>query len=80
MSCYSLPANVERGELAQQLSDHLAAYSQIKTVKVVRDNRGGVCAFVQCEVRIARELCTSAVLMDTAPNRVPLLLVTFFVR
>ena len=80
MSCYSLPANVERGELAQQLSDHLTAYSQIKTVKVVRDNRGGVCAFVQCEVRITRELCTSAALMDIAPNRVPLLLVTFFVR
>ncbi|KAM5530507.1 hypothetical protein V8D89_015823 [Ganoderma adspersum] len=45
----SLPASVEHGELTRRLSDHLSAYSQIKAIKVVRDSRGGVCAFVQCE-------------------------------
>ncbi|PIL31816.1 hypothetical protein GSI_06520 [Ganoderma sinense ZZ0214-1] len=45
----SLPASVEHGELAQRLTDHLSSYSQIKAIKVVRDSRGGVCAFVQCQ-------------------------------
>ena len=49
----SLPANVDRGELTQGLLDHLSGYPQIKTIKVVRDSRGGVCAFVQCDVSCA---------------------------
>ena len=46
----SLPANVDQGELTQRLTDHLSGYPQVKTIKVVRDTRGGVCAFVQCDV------------------------------
>jgi hypothetical protein len=33
------------------LTEHLSEHTQIKTVKVVRDSKGGVCAFVQCEVK-----------------------------
>lgn len=32
------------------LMEHLSEHTQIKNIKVVRDNKGGVCAFVQCEV------------------------------
>lgn len=31
--------------------EHLSEHTQIKNIKVVRDSKGGVCAFVQCEVR-----------------------------
>jgi len=33
------------------LMDHLSEHTQIKNIKVVRDSKGGVCAFVQCKVR-----------------------------
>lgn len=33
------------------LMEHLSEHTQIKNIKVVRDSKGGVCAFVQCEVR-----------------------------
>jgi hypothetical protein len=46
----SLPSHVEQHELARLLSDHLSEYADIKSVKVVRDSKGSVCAFVQCEV------------------------------
>lgn len=46
----SLPSHIEHTELTRMLSEHLADYPEIKSVKVVRDNKGGVCAFVQCEV------------------------------
>lgn len=49
-TCCSLPINIEHHELGQLLSNHLAAHAQVKYVKVVRDTRGGACAFVQCEV------------------------------
>ncbi|RPD82415.1 hypothetical protein L226DRAFT_564990 [Lentinus tigrinus ALCF2SS1-7] len=49
----SLPANVDHIELGRRLYDHLSAYPQIKGVKVVRDSRGGVCAFVQCHSPLA---------------------------
>ncbi|KAI0824992.1 hypothetical protein BC628DRAFT_274704 [Trametes gibbosa] len=45
----SLPTNIEHSEVARRLSEHLSAYAQIKAVKVVRDSRGGVCGFIQCE-------------------------------
>ncbi|THV07593.1 hypothetical protein K435DRAFT_959667 [Dendrothele bispora CBS 962.96] len=45
----SLPVNVEPRELSRLLSQHLADYGQVKSVKVIRDSKGGVCAFVQCE-------------------------------
>ena len=46
----SLPSHIEHTELTRMLTEHLADYPEIKSVKVVRDNKGGVCAFVQCEV------------------------------
>ena len=48
---FSLPTNVEQIDLTRMLMDHLSEHMQIKNVKVVRDSKGGVCAFVQCEVR-----------------------------
>ena len=50
MPSLSLPANVDHAELTRRLTDHLAEHTEIKGIKVVRDNKGGVCAFVQCEV------------------------------
>ena len=54
---YSLPCNIDQQELAHLLSEHLQDHSEIKNVKVVRDSKGGLCAFVQCEVRLAMSLC-----------------------
>ncbi|OCH87465.1 hypothetical protein OBBRIDRAFT_889765 [Obba rivulosa] len=45
----SLPPNVDHGELARLLSEHLSEHAEIKATKVVRDPRGSVCAFVQCK-------------------------------
>ncbi|KAL1737600.1 hypothetical protein EV714DRAFT_266399 [Schizophyllum commune] len=45
----SLPTNVEQPELARLLSEHLTEHAEVQNVKVVRDAKGGVCAFVQCE-------------------------------
>jgi hypothetical protein len=51
LNCYhSLPSNIEQPELARLLSEHLSEHAEVKNVKVVRDSKGGVCAFVQCEV------------------------------
>ncbi|KZT30864.1 hypothetical protein NEOLEDRAFT_1174229 [Neolentinus lepideus HHB14362 ss-1] len=45
----SLPTHVEHQELTGLLSEHLSQYAEVKNIKVVRDSKGGVCAFVQCE-------------------------------
>ncbi|KAK0208832.1 hypothetical protein DFS33DRAFT_1380321 [Desarmillaria ectypa] len=45
----SLPSNIDQPELARSLSLHLSEHAQVKNIKVVRDSKGGVCAFVQCE-------------------------------
>ena len=47
---HSLPANIDQAELSRLLSEHLADHTDVKYVKVIRDSKGGVCAFVQCEV------------------------------
>ena len=47
----SLPSNIEHMDLTRMLMEHLSEHTQIKNIKVVRDSKGGVCAFVQCEVR-----------------------------
>ncbi|KAG6817739.1 hypothetical protein H0H87_004530 [Tephrocybe sp. NHM501043] len=47
----SLPANIDHQELTRLLSVHLSEHTEVKNIKVVRDSKGGVCAFVQCEVR-----------------------------
>ncbi len=48
----SLPANIDYSELTQRLSEHFSAHPQVKAIKVVRDSRGGVCGFIQCEVSL----------------------------
>ncbi|GBE77675.1 predicted protein [Sparassis crispa] len=45
----SLPSNVDHAELTRLLYEHLSEHTEVKNVKVVRDSKGGVCAFVQCE-------------------------------
>ncbi|KAF5352462.1 hypothetical protein D9756_006010 [Leucocoprinus leucothites] len=45
----SLPSNVEQSELTRLLTCHLSEHTEIKSIKVIRDSKGGVCAFVQCE-------------------------------
>ncbi|KAF8807798.1 hypothetical protein BYT27DRAFT_7189890 [Phlegmacium glaucopus] len=45
----SLPSNIEQMDLTRMLMEHLSEHTQIKNIKVVRDSKGGVCAFVQCE-------------------------------
>jgi len=47
----SLPSNIDQGDLTRMLMEHLSEHTQIRNIKVVRDSKGGVCAFVQCEVR-----------------------------
>ncbi|KAF9270021.1 hypothetical protein L218DRAFT_7553 [Marasmius fiardii PR-910] len=45
----SLPPHIDNNELARLLSRHLAEHAEVKCVKVIRDNKGGACAFVQCQ-------------------------------
>ncbi|KAH9004041.1 hypothetical protein EDB86DRAFT_3207589 [Lactarius hatsudake] len=45
---FSLPTTVDHTELSARLREHLSAYAEIKFVRIIRDSRGGVCAFVQC--------------------------------
>ncbi|KAF8913080.1 hypothetical protein CPB84DRAFT_1760296 [Gymnopilus junonius] len=49
----SLPSNIDQGDLTRMLVEHLSEHTQIKNIKVVRDSKGGVCAFVQCENAIS---------------------------
>lgn len=46
----SLPPEEDEVEVAKLLSAHLARYATIQNVKVIHDSKGGLCAFVQCEV------------------------------
>lgn len=41
---------MDPSELGRLLKDHLSDYSDVKSVKVVRDAKNRVCAFIQCEV------------------------------
>ncbi|KAG7098997.1 hypothetical protein E1B28_000883 [Marasmius oreades] len=45
----SLPPHIDNNELVRLLSEHLAEHAEVKCVKVIRDNKGGACAFVQCQ-------------------------------
>ncbi|KAK7064043.1 RNA binding protein [Favolaschia claudopus] len=45
----SLPTNIEHSELSRMLSEHLSDHAEVKSIKLVKDSKGGVCAFVQCE-------------------------------
>lgn len=46
----SLPANIEYADLTNMLAQHLSEHPQVKSIKVVRDSKGGTCAFIQCQV------------------------------
>ncbi|VDB86627.1 unnamed protein product [Peniophora sp. CBMAI 1063] len=48
----SLPPNVDHVEISHRLADHLQDYADIKKVKVIRDHRGGACAFIQCKASL----------------------------
>lgn len=50
MNTPSLPADVDETELSQQLRDRLAQFAHILSIKIIHDAKGGVCAFLQCEV------------------------------
>ncbi|KAF5388553.1 hypothetical protein D9757_004610 [Collybiopsis confluens] len=45
----SLPVHMDHTDLSRMLSSHLAEYAQFNSVKVIRDSKGGVCAFLQCQ-------------------------------
>ncbi|KAJ7751270.1 hypothetical protein DFH07DRAFT_531521 [Mycena maculata] len=45
----SLPTNIEQAELSRLLSEHLSEHAEVRSIKLVKDSKGGVCAFVQCE-------------------------------
>lgn len=60
---HSLPPDEDEAKIAQQLSCHLARFATIQNVKIIHDNKGGVCAFVQCEVRITDIVFAPALLI-----------------
>jgi hypothetical protein len=49
---FSLPTTVDHAELSARLKEHLSAYVEVNFVRIIRDSRGGVCAFVQCNVNV----------------------------
>ena len=53
---FSLPTTVDHAELSARLKDHLSAFVHINLVRIIRDSRGGVCAFVQCNVKFSPRL------------------------
>jgi hypothetical protein len=52
---FSLPTTVDHAELSARLKDHLSAFVHVNLVRIIRDSRGGVCAFVQCNVKFLRD-------------------------
>lgn len=52
----SLPPDIDETELSQQLRDRLAQFARILSIKIIHDAKGGVCAFLQCEVSSAHRL------------------------
>ncbi|KAF8898973.1 hypothetical protein BD779DRAFT_50484 [Infundibulicybe gibba] len=62
----SLPSNIEQPELTRMLAEHLSEHTEIKNIKVVRDSKGGVCAFVQCEDSVS-----AAILINTLHSAPP---------
>ncbi|RDB29418.1 hypothetical protein Hypma_015762 [Hypsizygus marmoreus] len=62
----SLPSTIDQHELTQLLSEHLSEHTEVKNIKVVRDSKGGVCAFVQCE-----DAASAATLIHTLHSNPP---------
>ncbi|GJE85880.1 RNA binding protein [Phanerochaete sordida] len=61
----SLPTATDYAEVSRLLTDHLSDHPEIKSVKVIRDSKGGTCAFAQCEnsstaVRLLEKLLSTA--------------------
>ncbi|KAF8215991.1 hypothetical protein K438DRAFT_1954676 [Mycena galopus ATCC 62051] len=64
----SLPTNIEQSELTRLLSEHLSEHAEVvKSIKLVKDSKGGVCAFVQCE-NAAAASCLIHTLHSNAPK------------
>ncbi|KAJ7070828.1 hypothetical protein C8F01DRAFT_1107992 [Mycena amicta] len=62
----SLPTNIEHLELSRLLAEHLSEHAEVKNVKLVKDSKNGVCAFVQCESAAA-----ASALISTLQSSVP---------
>ncbi|KAG0707521.1 hypothetical protein DFH29DRAFT_628554 [Suillus ampliporus] len=62
----SLPTNIEHLELTRMLSEHLSDHPEVQTIKVVRDSKGGTCAFIQCQ-----DAETAAMLITNLHSSVP---------
>ncbi|KAK7059212.1 hypothetical protein VNI00_001839 [Paramarasmius palmivorus] len=62
----SLPPNMDNDDLSRLLADHLAEHAEVKSIKVVRDRQGGVCAFVQCQ-----DAASAARLIHTLRSKPP---------
>ncbi|KZS95833.1 hypothetical protein SISNIDRAFT_438390 [Sistotremastrum niveocremeum HHB9708] len=45
----SLPTHLEEPELKRLLLEHFNRFADVKNIKIIRDQRGGPCAFVQVE-------------------------------
>jgi hypothetical protein len=54
---------MDQAELSRLLADHLADHTEVKYVKVIRDSKGGACAFVQCEVSFSHVNVTLRVII-----------------
>ena len=48
----SLPSGLEHEELNRRLTQHFSEYEEIVGIKTVSDKKGGVCAFIQCQVSL----------------------------
>ncbi|KAF8841966.1 hypothetical protein BDN67DRAFT_1010225 [Paxillus ammoniavirescens] len=62
----SLPSNIDHAELTSMLSQHLSEYPQVQIIKVVRDSKGGTCAFIQCQ-----DADTAATLLSNLHSSTP---------
>ncbi|KAG1754829.1 uncharacterized protein EDB91DRAFT_255420 [Suillus paluster] len=62
----SLPTNIDHLELTRMLSEHLSDHPEAQTIKVVRDSKGGTCAFIQCQ-----DAETAAMLITNLHSSVP---------
>jgi len=62
----SLPTNVDHEELSSRLKDHLSVYGDVNFVRIIRDSRGGICAFVQCN-----DSASAAQLLQTVRSMPP---------
>ena len=66
---YSLPPNVDEAELSSLLAQHLSQYAKIHNIKIIHDAKGGVCAFVQCEVSLSRFMTSIYTARSDTPIR-----------